>query len=301
MAWRRLGSAPCTDGRRAGVGMPRAGRIACESAGLGWPPNAWTLRARLPRRPYSRSALRSARLTVREEAAARARPHWVPKELEKLERHAASEGYGAIVDALLLCQKEQWPVPDWVTFRVGGLIREAGHLMADAKPALPRGRGRGNNPVRAYYQRLIHFIRWDRVVELREARRAEREQVAIAREREPEWAAWLLRTRAEFGPPLGKARDDGTGLAAEFNIVAKSLARTVAGGSGHAMRDSFRLVQRAPKLSPWPAVPPAAYKSFYWPTKEALELLGWEALWVAVHEGNSDFFNPLRRGKNQRK
>lgn len=87
------------------------------------------------------------------------------RELSRCERAWSAGSVPAIVDALILCHREQHPIPQWLATGAVNLI-----AMLFRGESLKR-RGRLGKATTRYHSHMKDFVRWDTVRELRDRKR----------------------------------------------------------------------------------------------------------------------------------
>lgn len=196
------------------------------------------------------------------------------REIAFLEAAWIHGALGALVDALLLCERERIPPPGWVSQAAAGAIAGIHDDPARRRTARALSQHRAN---------VIHRLRWGAVVLVQDVRRAWREEDAelpgflrAAGFPEIEIAERVSRARALRWPELARgfnpaeARDD-------FVTAARLLEGTAAVGSADTIRRSYRLVEA--ERSQIPHMP-----AFYLPSDEALRRIGLQDL-AGIREG----------------
>jgi hypothetical protein len=214
---------------------------------------------------------------------------WRGAELRRMERAWAHGALGALMDALLLCEREGIPPPPWIAPATAGAFTG---FHDDAT------RGRNAAALTRHRANIVHRLRWEAVVYVQDLRGAWRKEDAelprLLREagaddaeiaRAMEGARRLRRPELRRGFVPAEMRDD-------FMAAQRLLDLTPAGGGGEAVRRSYGLVEEERRTVP--DVP-----SFYLPSDDALGLLGMEDL-AGIHLGLLATEEAKRRRKRPR-
>ena len=134
----------------------------------------------------------------------------------ELEKHRALFGtgnYSSLLDAFALCVMNKLPLPDWLWRPVACKLETD---FANARSGEGK-RGRTGGKRAAAVMNRIHYLRWS-------------------------WARHWLANKKELKAFGYKPTRDGA-----FEYTSESLRRTRMQGSAEAVRDSYRIVEKARK------------------------------------------------------
>ena len=137
----------------------------------------------------------------------------------------------ALYEALVVCGQEGIPPEPW-------MLKAMLLFMEDPMGRAHKKRGRTGNALSKYRQDLIHYRRWDVVVEVRE-------QQELRRQEEAELAKRNIPT--EKWPELLGYLNPGKNFEDAIEVAARLLLGTPAFGSESTIRASYFMVKRAEK------------------------------------------------------
>lgn len=142
----------------------------------------------------------------------------------------------ALYDAICACVEGDIPPPPWV---MAAMLDTVERLFAGK---FSDAAGRTGNPKARYRANLVHYVRWDAVVEVRER------QAAYKLEQRQLKAMQL--TPREREAIEANTRDPGRTWEDAYKLAAKLLIRTAAYGSSATIKNSYLLVQKAASNPP---------------------------------------------------
>ncbi len=161
------------------------------------------------------------------------------RELKVREKAFEAGIVAALYDAILICLEADLPSPKWVQIGTARLMKEM------FSGGLERKKGRTGNPFARYRNDMIHYARWDAVMDARVLRAALSPVVFVGRQY-PEFSEKEEKDKQQLKANLSTWVKGMTWQDA-YEGAANMLKGTPASGAPATMKNSYIKVNKASK------------------------------------------------------